>query len=1491
MKQWVSRILFLTGLALFAAPALAQQGDGLTLYYYRDGQPVQVQRLGLPQENGRPGATELLATLLAGPTAEETAGGLVSPLPPGAELAAVTVDCDEVTVDLRLSFEFLRTELDASRSDAIVEQIVKTLQPLGLNRFHVRAADESGQFVPISSFLNQPAVQVPAMPANGEPIADRAGSSVNFAGQPPVEGQGRPQGALSGKTVWLSAGHGWYWSGTLSRWNTQRPNCDGIVEDFSNAEAVNYYLARYLWNAGADVWLVRERGMTPYEVIVDNDSGAPGYVETGSWSVSETPGYNGGEYRWASTFSTLTARATWTPDLPAAGWYPVWVWYRHGENRSSDARYEVHHAGGVTTVPISQEVHGMTWRYLGEYYFQAGRAGYVTLLNASDDSGQVVVADAVRFGAGMGSIAEPGGTSGEPRWEESAQYWARYEGAPEEVYGNDVTARPLYAEWESAKGYPDEAENAVYISWHTNAGGGSGTYSYIHDSEPTPGSAQLQDWIHAELVHDLRAEWDPGWHDGGQRAADFGELRALSKIPGVLLEVAFHDTEDPGDADDLREPLFRQIAARAVFQGIVKYYASRDDKQAALLPEPPQRTVARNSAPAAVTVRWAAPACCDGAAGDVATSYKVYHSTNGRGFDNGVETASTSFSMSGLAPGSLHYFRVTALNAGGESFPTPVVAVRTPLGGSTAAFLIVDGFDRLDQSALIPQWESPALGTARRMFLERMNSYDYAVEHAESLSNCDLSFDGAVDETVAAGDVALGAYLAVDWFAGENAGAEAALSDAERAALAVYLDGGGRLLISGAEIGYDLVENGRDPTFYHDYLRAGYAGDDAGTYTFSGVSGGPFEGPAGRFDNSTFGTYDVGSPDRLDSTAGSSVAMTYVGGAGGGAALTYAGGYRLVYFGFPLETVTDRATRTELFCAAVDYLLPEGIPEPAPLIVRTPRIIDAGFEGGVSQSAWQMASPGGVPIPTSRASLPDGIAPHGGDWLAWLRPAITGTSALTQTVALPSGEPTVTLSLTWLANGETPSPPAADTLAAGIYDLTGTLQTQLFTTAGRPPTGTWQIGEFDLSNFSGQTVQLAFHASTTATDFFLDDVQLNTFGLPGPDEFRALWVDAYHPGAKSRQQIDELIETAQAGSFNALVVQVRRRGDTYYPSDIDPWAPDANPDFDVLAYLIQRAHAAGIEVHAWMTALAIWNDDTPPAAPDHTFNLHGPGASGRDYWITTGYPGDREPSDHQYYLDPGHPDVVDYTLDVVAELVSRYDLDGLHLDRIRFPGAEWGYNPTSLARFQAEAGREGEVPEPTDPEWAQWRRDQVTALVRRIYRTATAIKPRLRVTAAVSAAGSAPWDDASWQAGVPYSAHFQDWLGWLEEGILDLAMPMTYRREFKPEQAADFDDWIAWQKDHQYGRGVVIGTALYLNELRDSMDQWHEVLEPTLAGNRALGVVGYSYATLSNADTTRRAFVNAVVTEVFTRPASLPPMPWKHDARVYLPLVVRQTRP
>jgi uncharacterized lipoprotein YddW (UPF0748 family) len=796
-----------------------------------------------------------------------------------------------------------------------------------------------------------------------------------------------------------------------------------------------------------------------------------------------------------------------------------------------------------------------------------------------------------------------------------------------------------------------------------------------------------------------------------------------------------------------------------------------------------------------------------------------------------------------------------------------VVAARTPAGAGELTFLIVDGFDRLDQAAMIPQrigiYPDPIV---KRMFLERMNSYTYAVEHGQALHACGLAFDGAVDEAVAAGDLTLAGYDALDWFTGEDSAADASLDNAQRARLAAYLDGGGRLLLSGAEIGYDLVERGRDPGFFSSYLRAGYVGDSAGTYAFAGLGSTAFQDLAGRFDAG----YDVAYADRLAPASGSEAVLSYVGGAGGTAAVAYGGNYRLVYAGFPLETVADPATRNALICEAAHYLV--GAPQSG---AGVERLIAPGFETGLAQSAWQIQAAPGQLLLASRYQLPAGVEPHGGDWVAWLggyQAGVTASTAVTQVVALPAGEPAVTLALAWRVEPGTGSAPG-DSLTVRIHDLAGTLRATALTLDRGSAPGAWHIAQFALGAFAGQTVQLVVRAVSQGTAFFVDDVSVQSQGPPGPAEFRGLWVDAYHDGFKSLQQIDELVETARAANVNALVVQVRRRGDTYYPSGIDPWAPDAIVGFDALAALVERAHAAGLAVHAWLPALAIWGGDVPPAAANHTFNLHGPAAAGQDYWLMDSNSGAID-AGGVVYLDPGHPAVADYLVALVAELTAGYDLDGIHLDRIRYPGQSWGYNSTALARFQALTGR-NDVPQPGDAAWLQWRRDQVTALVRRIYLAATAADPHLQVSAALSAAGSAPASLAAWQASTPYGAHLQDWRAWLEEGILDLGLPMTYRDADLAAEAADFAAWIEWQKDHQYGRGTVVGTGLYHNDLDDSMAQWQLARLPSSLSYQALGACGYSYATPSDSQATGRELANAFVSQVLSQWAPPPAVAWK----------------
>jgi uncharacterized lipoprotein YddW (UPF0748 family) len=386
-----------------------------------------------------------------------------------------------------------------------------------------------------------------------------------------------------------------------------------------------------------------------------------------------------------------------------------------------------------------------------------------------------------------------------------------------------------------------------------------------------------------------------------------------------------------------------------------------------------------------------------------------------------------------------------------------------------------------------------------------------------------------------------------------------------------------------------------------------------------------------------------------------------------------------------------------------------------------------------------------------------------------------------------------------------------------------------------------------------------------------------------PPELRAVWVDAFHDGFKTPEQVDELVAWARDANLNALFVQVRRRGDAYYLKSFEPRAedPDFAPNFDALQYLIDRAHQGPrrLQIHAWLATLPIWYQrDTPPLTAGHPFNLRGTAAGPADTWLM--YRDDGEAwagvgSSGIYYLDPGNPEVQSYTTEVYLNLLRNYDVDGTHLDQIRYyegDALRWGYNPASVARFDERFGLDpSNQPAPTDPDWVAWRRDQVTALVRRIYLGAKAIKPNVAVTAAVVSWGKGPQTDDDWERQAPFASVLQDWREWLQEGIVDYLVPMDYYRE-AGEQGAWFDTWTQWQVSHPGKRGVVLGMGSYLNSADGALAQ--------LGRARALGALGvalYSYAVptadLADASQADRTAFAEQLRSVFARPAPVPNLP------------------
>ena len=395
-----------------------------------------------------------------------------------------------------------------------------------------------------------------------------------------------------------------------------------------------------------------------------------------------------------------------------------------------------------------------------------------------------------------------------------------------------------------------------------------------------------------------------------------------------------------------------------------------------------------------------------------------------------------------------------------------------------------------------------------------------------------------------------------------------------------------------------------------------------------------------------------------------------------------------------------------------------------------------------------------------------------------------------------------------------------------------------------------------------------------------------TPAAPPLTEYRALWVDGFNSGLQTAEQVTQLVRDCQSISCNMLLVQIRIHANALHAQSSEPRSADFPEGFDPLADVISKAHAVSppIEVHAWINALPIWpTEGDLPTEANHILNQHGPGLSGVDNWIALNEQGNTSGTG-LYYLDPGNPDGAAYVVHQVVSVVKDYAVDGVHLDFMRYGGIQWGYNPTSVARFRARFNRT-DTPAPDDAQWSQWRRDQVSAVVRRIWLESTAANPRIKVSAALIPWGDGPATDAAWKNSSAYSAVFQDWRAWLEEGILDIGIPMNYYPD--STMASNFDHWIEFEKTHRYSRHVIVGMGNYMNSLDESLAQIRRARTRSPSGARADGVSLYVYNQTNKDQWPFSQFVEATTLNPVTSPAIpvfaphalIPSMPWKSEPK------------
>ena len=780
----------------------------------------------------------------------------------------------------------------------------------------------------------------------------------NVSGQGSLGTTGNQFGPLTGITVFTYGGHGRTWDGdaVTPYWRWQRGYVNNMLEDFGNTDAVEFFVP-YLLNAGATVVPIRPIGFQNNEVIVDN----PAATFSGSWSNSVNTRFygSGTPYRYATCTATETATATYTPNIPTAGYYPVYTWANTGDDRVPGQLYRIKTSGGESLIRVNHRRVGRGWVYLGTYYFYAGSnptTGSVVVSNmlptGAPPGSYIAIADAIRFGNGMGDVNKGDGVSGYSRREESTVYWVQ------SGWGNGDTSADSM--WDTGNAYDDETQSwntpgkfaaymnqlestyanstdysdaykyAIYLGWHSNASGGSargseGLITTSTTANQADWAAMVSDELDADsLVED--ANWENTWYDKASSTytGGYGELSNYNfddQTPGgemdaTIIEVAYHD--NVADAELMRDPKVRNVHGRAAYKAVVRYFNQYQGTPLAFLPEPPVRFRAANNGSGGVTLGWSAGPVT-AATGQAATGYRIYRSPDGLNFDSGTAVAGLSTTVTGLTVGSTYYFRVTGTNAGGESLPSEVLAVRVRAPGSPKV-LVVNGYDRLDRFNNIDRAISS--NVVEQLILERNNSYNYVRQHAAAISAAGLSFDSCSNEAVISGDVSLGTYETLVWILGEESSADNTFGTTERTAVQNFLNSGNkRLFLSGAETGYELDGQAVAASFYNNYLAADYGGDDGNSYQATGVAGTIFAGITMNFPASST-MYDADYPDRLNAFGGSVVAANYTSGGSGGAAVQFSGGSparRIVNLGFPFEAINSSTTRNQVMAAAMTF--------------------------------------------------------------------------------------------------------------------------------------------------------------------------------------------------------------------------------------------------------------------------------------------------------------------------------------------------------------------------------------------------------------------------------------------------------------------------------------------------------------------------------------------------------------------------------------------
>ncbi len=402
------------------------------------------------------------------------------------------------------------------------------------------------------------------------------------------------------------------------------------------------------------------------------------------------------------------------------------------------------------------------------------------------------------------------------------------------------------------------------------------------------------------------------------------------------------------------------------------------------------------------------------------------------------------------------------------------------------------------------------------------------------------------------------------------------------------------------------------------------------------------------------------------------------------------------------------------------------------------------------------------------------------------------------------------------------------------------------------------------------TVSIVFY-SCSGSSGYKKDSQISSNGVPSfPREFRGAWSACIYnldwPTSRGmsvqaqKGQLLGILNRMEEMNMNALIFQVRPHGDAVYSSNLEPWSSwltgsmGRHPGYDPLAYCVQQAHARGIEVHAWFNPFRALPNANMPTSSNHISRT-------RPDLVKThaGYK----------WMDISKSATRKHALNVISDVVARYDIDGVHLDDYFYPYPKKGYGPFPDGKSSAQ------------------RRGYVDSFVKNLYQSVKSQKPWVRV-------GISPF--GIWRPGVPagieagldaYEQLSADSRKWLKNGWVDYLMPQLYWRDYPQKQS--FSALLGWWRQ-QGSRPVWPGMAT--TRIHSSEDPGRPASEITrqVELSRQIGRnwVGHAHWSVKSLMQNKGGVSTALVRGAYSTPALVPPMPWVNASKPEAPEGQRQ---